>query len=412
MLSTKSNPFGINPLGTSALERFYLDTITDLQLAMLYANQLLSQVQLDFSQVDITLATEIQGFQQRSITGASFFQRLVVPGVITNLAGADNIANLADAALELVQEKLLAFSTDPTSLDNGANLLKVILQQMEDFDSESSSLLAKLQSSERSFNQFETTYVKVLDAAIKQTGSAAAASAKVIDALQEKINENIADIVKGGREAGQGVKDLGIGLLTTFTGAMESPGEEEPGEEEPGDGDGAAEDETSADDAVAGETGENDGQVKCLDEEIATPPANPADTTVPDVTFVTNAINLVSDGVARQSTAGKALITNNERLAAAYQKMAGENALVTIAKIVQVNNRQFLNALRIVEGDINHLITEWQLVGSHFQESTQTLDALTDQSAAVDFSNTARAARKQWTQLKSTISELKLELTS
>ena len=81
--------------------------------------------------------------------------------------------------------------------------------------------------------------------------------------------------------------------------------------------------------------------------------------TAPSGDFVVQGIDAAEQGVAETAQARAALNANNALLASAYQQLAGADALVAVAKVVQVQNSQFSSAFHNALDTAQVLAEDW-----------------------------------------------------
>ena len=388
-LSSKFAP-NTNMLGTQNLEVTYLVAADNFVTTQLYANVILKQPNLDISQLDPGLSTLISAFQARMKSNANFFRTRLMPNFIMTTADGSNFAALVDTWFSIGRTDII------NAYENTANAKLVsisaqsLANQADDINVDVNTLNASFAASEKSINSFVANYNSNLTKAVTLLSVAAQQISSDIDDLQAAIAQNIKDIVQGGKELGNAVTQLGTGFLTTISGAAKDPVSEEEEEEE---------------EEIAGV----DNKVK--DKKTVGPKKDDQEKSIPpNVEFAVQAIQAGVSGETKASAAMQALNSNNIKLAAAYQKMAQENVLVTIAKVIQVQNQLFLDTLNAVGLNINDMNTEWSAVEHGYSNFSQDILNLKSQADATNYSVKAQGARSKWNALGGQISYIKSAL--
>jgi hypothetical protein len=114
------------------------------------------------------------------------------------------------------------------------------------------------------------------------------------------------------------------------------------------------------------------------------------------VEFVVTAISSGSSGVEKWSAAQKALAANNVQLAAAYQSLASQNALVAVAKVVQAQMDLFTGCIDALVLEANQLRLAMAAVRSGFQSFGNSLQTVPDQTSATQMTALAQGANSLW----------------
>ena len=179
----------------------------------------------------------------------------------------------------------------------------------------------------------DTKLGDALTSAIKELGVEATSLSENIDALKDAIKKNIDDIAEGANKAGAATSELVVGVLTTIVNAKP---DSKPAKNGNGDG------------SESGENGKDSGSGE-----------NGGGSNEPSTDFVVSAIKGASEGVAETAQARAALNANNEKLAAAIQKLARINALVAVAQVVAVQNSLFSAALQSIQQSVAAIAATW-----------------------------------------------------
>lgn len=393
LVSSKFNA-KTNPIGTQNLEVTYLQAADSFLTAQLYANVILSQPNLDISQLDPGLATLINAFQGRMSRSANFFLTNLMPAFISSATDGYNFGAVVNAGFSIGIADISGAYSSSAAAKNASALVAGIANQADTVSVNANSFNASFSAGEKSINTYSAQYNESLNKAIAQLGSNAQQIVANIDELKEAIAQNIADIVEGGKEVGSAVSQLGTGLLTTITGAAQDPGEEKQ------DPDAAGPDETEKKEKTKDPKKKDDPKPgKDEDDE-------------PDVEFAVQAIQAGISGETKASAAMLALNANNVKLAAAYQLLAQENVLVTIAKVTQVQNQLFLDAFNQVGLSIHDLNTEWADVDAAYSNFENQLSSVQSQAEATGYATEAQGAKTLWNALIGQLNYIKTLLTA
>lgn len=371
-----------NPLGTQNMEETYLAAADDFLLGQINANIILTQPNLDVSDLDPGLGTTIAAFQARMKRNAGYFLNKLMPGFITTIVDASNFSALVSAVASTTRADLLNAYTDPGTAKSVSNAADTLSDQAGTVFVDVNSLNASYLAGEKSVTSYSKSYDDSLTSAISLLSSSAKQVSSDIDALQKAIAQNIQDIVEGGKELGNAVTQLGTGILTMISGAAKDPDPTKEGDK--GDGD------------------------KDKDKGDKTKPEKPA---TPNVDFAVQAIQAGISGETKASAAMQALDANNKKMAAAYQALASENALVAIAKVIQVQNKMFLDSFTQAGLDIHDLAVEWTAVESAFSDFSDQVANLPNQSVATNLAAELQGARTLWSALQGQIDYTKSILT-
>ncbi|SOD97806.1 HBL/NHE enterotoxin family protein [Spirosoma fluviale] len=391
-----------NPLGTQKLQRTYLIAADNIVIEQLYANIILQQPSLDVSKLSSGLATSISTFQDRMKRNANFVLTKVVPDFITVLGDVSNFSKLTDASLSTGLDYIQNAYQDTDSANAGTSIASNLANKAGEIGIHVNTLNDDYAVANQTINQYVDGYKTSISEAIALLGDSAKQASTEIDELQAAITKNIKDIVEGGDEVGGAITNLTTGILTQFTGAGNDPKPKsatDGADKEEDDEDEDEEEDEDEDDEDADEKGKDK-----VDDKLAKVPATTKPGTAPDVDFAVQAIKASKEGMAKASEAAHLLTINNQNLEAAYQKMAKENALMAIAKVMQVQNQLFLDGLANLSADATALKTEWAAVESAYADFGQQIGSVKEQSEAADLRSGAVAARALWNALRDQLS--------
>lgn len=415
LLQSKFDP-ATNPIGTQNLEVVYLEAADNFVTAQLYANVILQQPPLDISQLDAGLATSINAFQARMKNSANFFQSKLIPGFIMSAVDGAGFCTLIESWSSLVRTDVLNSYQDAGSAKNASTMTLSLASQADDISVDVNSLNASFTAGNASINTFSKNYDTDLTNAINLLSDNAKQVSASIDELQAAIAQNINDIVEGEKELGNAITQLGTGILTMISGAATDPS----GGNEDGDGDGDGGEDDGDGDDKKNDDKKNDGKKdnKAAASKKNTKTKDKAKNEAageggeaPNVEFAVQSIQVGTSGQAKASEAMAALKMNNDKLAAAYQRLAQENVLVAIAKVTQVQNKLFLDTYNQIGLNIHELNMAWTAVETAYSDLGNSLTSLQSQSEAIDYATEVQGARSLWRALNNQFTYIKNSLT-
>lgn len=370
----------VNPVGPGNLQTVYTAATDQFVRGQLYAETVMMQETLHFSGVDRGLETQIIEFQSRMKRQAAYFYDQIINGgygYISAIAGGYHMCALASVTIKVTAGEIELAATNDKARSSATSAYAMLSDQAYSQSVATATLATKAASLDHSLAQYVTSYREALKQVESDLTAAAKKTLEDIDALRKAINQNIADIVAGGQEIGGGVANLVVGMLTEITKLTVAP---DPKKDDPD----AKKDEPEP---------KKDGPVLKAS-------AN-------DDTFAVLAIKAVASGASKLSQAEKDLNANNEKLAAAYQKLAQDEAVLAVAKAVEVQNDLFaamvpLSATASQDISISYLSVEANLNGF-----SASIASVTDAAAASALAKQALRAEPLWDALNSELQEMK-----
>ncbi|WP_265273969.1 alpha-helical pore-forming toxin family protein [Nostoc sp. KVJ3] len=336
-----------NPISPKNLQEVYLSAANNFSLAQIYSQVILEQVEIDVSSIDEGLAIKIKAFQDRLQTNANFFLNKLMPGLIGLIADGTNFNAILDNAFKNELQNIRNSFSNEQARTSAANIFSVVSTQAEEIQVYAQTLATNFSATEKLVISFSNKYQVSLEKAVTALGEAAKLLSADIDILQTEIAQNINDIVAGAQKTGGAVTQLGIGILTTIQGSAKDPEGEDP--------------------------------------------------KAPSVDFAIEAIQAGSSGVGQSSQAMKDLEANNQKLATLYQKLASDNAILAVAKAVQVQNELFINAISEAALNAQELASNWGIITSAFSDFSNSILRVSEQQDALDLASTAQGAKTIWT---------------
>lgn len=319
-------------IGPSTLRSNFENTSNYFRLLQTYANLLLTQMPLDLK-VSSGLAFKINAYQQELGEKANTLHNNTIAEYIGIISKSINFCAIWDAAVKLDAQLLLNAAENPKAKANCVNIFHENSQQSGRLYQFTDALTDDLVVLNDRLEKISTEFFPALEAAIKDLGKAAEAESANIDALNKSIIQNINDISAGAEKAGAATTELVIGVLTKIADAKP--------DKDPKDGDGKKDPKEG--------NGKKDTTVG---DGKKTPDTSSTD-------FVVSAIRGAVDGVAQTAQARADLNSNNEKLAAAYQRLANDNALIAVAKVIAAQNHMFISTMKEVQTHSTHLADTW-----------------------------------------------------
>ena len=299
-MASTSNP------GPQALPVDYFSASDQFLFTQTAANLLEQQANLDLdAQVDAGLAYQVSQFQSQMKSRAMTTGDRILPAYIGLLSQATAFAALWNAAYQLQRPRLAQAAQDASTRADLAQVYRQLATQSGHINQQAQALTGDMRVIAGELAPLNAGFNTALSTTIAALGAAASASSASIDQLKAAINTNIADIVAGANKTGAAVTELIVKTMTTISDAQ---------------GDGK---------------------------------------TAPSGDFVVQGIDAAEQGVAETAQARAALNANNALLASAYQQLAGANALVAVAKVVQVQNSQFSSAFHNALDTAQVLAEDW-----------------------------------------------------
>lgn len=299
-MASTSNP------GPQALQVDYFSASDQFLFTQTAANLLEQQANLDLdAQVDAGLAYQVSQFQSQMKSRAMTTGDRILPAYIGLLSQATAFAALWNAAYQLQRPRLAQAAQDAATRADLAQVYRQLAAQSGHINQQAQALTGDMRVIAGELAPLNAGFNTALSTTIAALGAAASASSASIDQLKAAINTNIADIVAGANKTGAAVTELIVKTMTTISDAQ---------------GDGKA---------------------------------------APSGDFVVQGIDAAEQGVAETAQARAALNANNALLASAYQQLAGADALVAVAKVVQVQNSQFSSAFHNALDTAQVLAEDW-----------------------------------------------------
>lgn len=330
---------------------------------------ILDQVYLDASGIGTEFAELIKFYQyQMNITSVKYLND-VLSKYIKLISNGGNYSLLVQAYIGLEASNI------PLSLNN-AEIKKSLLdvtQALVDAADDLSFVILLLKNEMKlikiTFQEIATTYDKTLADLIKSSGTKVEEVNKKIEEKNKEISANIEAIVQGGKDLAKGLDDLGNGTLTTISN-------------------------------IPSDKKEKEEKSRLIRKEEK-----------PDPNYAIEAINLSAAGIAKGSTATKALAINNKELAALYQEMSGLTAIYSVAISTKIQNKLFIDNFEKCSDDALLLEDNWKQVGDSCSKLKENISNLKTESEALSLMKDLNASLKEWKELDNQLTTLKTAFT-
>lgn len=299
-------------VGPSSLQPDYLSATDKFVVLQTISTLLEEQINLSLP-VDTGLAYEIE-FQQKQLKAkAQYVFTQVIPAYIDIMSRASNYYALWQATYDTESVNLKNAFNSNEAKEAASKAFGILATQAGQINQVISAFSGDLSITKEEVDKITASFESELNKAIDSLGASAQSTSQDIDKLNAAISQNINDIVNGANTVGSSVTELIIGTLTTITKAKP--------------------------DSAGGQGKEAEN--------------------APSADFAVSAIEGAEKGVAETEKARADLNANNAKLVEAYQSLAQINALVAVAKTVQVQNALFSTTLSDALSTANQLANTW-----------------------------------------------------
>jgi hypothetical protein len=296
-------------------------------LTQVYTNLIATQQQFSLTKVDAGIAVKISAYQQRMVNQAKYINANIIPSFIFALADISNFSALMDALnteMSKSNEELLARVKDI------AVEVSTLADLAQTYDISVSALQTKMSVVSNAMLPLMEQYAQTLAELEKRSEKDVASITAEIETLNKATAENIAGIISGGKKAGEGVTDIGRGIISVINIAEK---------------DKAKVDDKDKKEKVAPEDGEKTSE------------------------YMISGLTSISGGIAGASKSAEDLKANNVKLAAEYQRLAQVNAILSVAKSVDAQNVLFVGSNTNFSTSVKELSSSWQSIFASFQSN-------------------------------------------
>ncbi len=362
-----------NPLGTRGLNGSFLSSANFIKQGKAYAVLITQQEVLDISKIDVGLALKMAQLQQQLRELATNFFNTILPDFERLVRQAGSLASLIQTFDRLDRPAILEASSNPAKRQSLVTLLDTVSEKAGEDYIDLQTLITHVELVGGYLLTLSADLDDLFEATLADLTDALKATVTNINELTKAVHKNIEDIVAGGRAAGDAVTELGVGIITVISGSI------------------------------------NVGDVKKPDDKDK-PKGNGAPPKLPSVDFAVHAIQAGGDGVAKWSAAQIALQSNNVALADAYQKLAGESALLAVAKVVQVQKGLFATNIHTLKVDCHLLKENWSDMRTGLNKFKTAIEGVSDENTASKLAGFADAGRKHWSVLRESLTRIEEQL--
>lgn len=354
----------VNPVGPGGLLDAFTNATDQFIRGQLYAETIMMQETLQFTGIDKALETQIIDFQNRMKGQATYFYDQIITGnygYIVAVAGGYHMCALVTVTIDVTAGDIEIAASNDKARRSAASSYSMLADQAYDQSVVTATLATKVTSLDRSLAQYVVAYREALKVVEADLSSAAKTTLEEIETLRQAINQNLSDIVAGGEEVGGAVTNLIVGVLTEIT--KDKPSAPEKGSQ-------------------AAKVSEGDS-------------------------FGVLAIKAVATGASKLSQAEKDLNANNDKLAAAYQRLAQDQTMVAVAKAIEVQNDLFATMVPLAAGASQDINIAFQTVEANLTGFSASITSVTEDNAAASLAKQAHRAEPQWAALNSELQEMK-----
>jgi len=313
-------------------------------------------------------------FQTKIQAEAGQFFDAYGPRYSAILSATEGFVSLWQALNDDDLDSMRAIGSDATAREAFAADFRAIAQEAAAIGAALAALGDDLRALRRELDDDYSFYHDALDAEARDLPGELDRDQQEIDDLNEKIYQNIDDIVSGSEKLSTGGSDLITGILTVVDVSEIVE----------------AEDMTEKIEKTAG---------------VETSP-----------TFAIGAFQTLEEGSEELTQAQVDLKRNNDALAEAYQRLALTRAAITVAKAIESQSSQFRQALSEFEQTGASLAALWGAtgrdgIGGGLVEFAHAVDAAADADTAVDLLGQVREATPLWQAAGDVLEQVKRKLS-
>lgn len=290
------------------------------------------------------------------------------------LSATESFATLWQSLGEDDLESMRAVGSDTKARDSFSAIFQEVAEQAAAIGAELASLQQDLQALSGQLKGDYDFYHEGLNAEARDLPEELSRDWQEIDDLNEKIYQNIDDIVSGSENLSTGGSDLMTGILTVVD---------------------------------VSEIFEAQDLNETLEKTVEADPSP---------TFAIGAFQTLEEGAEELTQAQVDLKHNNDALAEAYQRLAHTRAAITVAKAIESQSAQFKQALSDFEQANADLITLWGATGKGglsgaMAQFAREIDAAADADTAVDLLRRVREAIPPWQAVGQVVEQIKHKLS-
>ena len=271
-------------------------------------------------------------------------------------------------------DSMRTVGSDATARETFGTIFQEVAEQAAAIGAELVTLQQDLHALSGQLNEDYAFYRDALDAEAKDLPGELSRDRQEIDELNQKIYQNIDDIVSGSEKLSTGGSDLITGILTVVD---------------------------------VSEIFEAQDLNETLEKTVEADPSP---------TFAIGAFQTLEEGSEELTQAQVDLKSNNDALAEAYQRLAQTQAAIAVAKAIESQSAQFVQALSAFQQASASLVTLWGatdrdgISGAIYQFAHQ-IDAAADADTAVNLLEQVREATPQWQVVGQVLEQIKHKLS-
>lgn len=382
-------------IGTLDLESEYLLAANRFALGQCHAQVIQEQPGLDLALEDAGLAYKILEYQRQMRAQATYFSTRIMPSFIQLFSDATNFNALIQSAIEIEAPQIRNASRNAKAKTSSEAAINALTDAARALSMQATKFGENLAVVDDSLRTLEQAFRAALDSALNELVASAKDDAVAIDGLTKEILKNITDIVTGAEKVGGAITELGIGVLTTISNTKADAKADPKKDKKEEDKEGKKNVAGSPKSRDAADTG----------------------TKAPLSEFAVKAIEAARSGADSTALARAQLNTNNEALADRLQSLAEANSILSIAKVVQVQNGIFTTAMGEALAIVRTIASTWGTPpdGEHpgagislgFSNFSTAIAAINSQQDADALASRLTASSTEWDSLRDQLAYLK-----
>lgn len=314
-------------------------------------------------------------FQTKIQDEASRFFDEYGPRYNTILSNTGSFVTLWQAFSDDDPESMRTVGTDAAARESFGAVFRELAGQAAAIGAEWGALRQDLQALSHQLNEDYAFYHDALDAEARDLPGEIDRDRQEIDDLNQKIYQNVDDIVSGAEKLSTGGGDLITGILTVVD---------------------------------VSEIFEAEDLTERVEKTVEADPSP---------TFAIGAFQTLEEGSEELTQAQLDLKHNSDALADAYQRLAHTQAAITVAKAIESQSFQFTRALSDFDQASASLVTLWGAtdragIGGALREFAREIDAAADANTAADLLERVREVTPQWQAVGEAQTQIKRKLSA
>ncbi|RQM39445.1 hypothetical protein EB241_03140 [Erwinia psidii] len=353
--------------------------------------------------MDAGLATKIAAYQRQMYSQAGYFNQQSLPAIINMMLFGSNFSALVNAFNSIFLSK----SDDEivSQLSQLNRQLESLSDQAQSYGVIAQSLNSKLQVAWSSLAPLMKNYQAQLDLAEKTLSKEAVQWADTIKTLNTTIAANIQSIVSEGNKAGDGVKLLAKGIITS----LQVDNNTDNGTDKNPDKDAGKDADKKEDPSTEAEKSEDGSETESKPQENSGSGTDKPETPYNDesVEYMISGITAISSGTQGSSQAAKDLIANTEKVAKAYQALAKTNSVLAVAKSINAQNQLFVENYTGVAQAAATFPKIWNDIAAAYQDCVTQVNNLKSEDDIWQFKRALAKDTLQWQLLSQQIDSIK-----